>query len=130
MLKNSEFDDLRSYGIIYKIFNELGLASEKFVLISDSEKKYDALLKQGFNVQKLSTYCADEISIDNLSEYLVKILNDTHTYSENIIDRLIDFINKRKYNSRTLSTLISIVDRINNDKSYDLGPKIKNSKSL
>lgn len=125
LLKNSKFDDLRSYGIIYKIFNELGLLSEKFVLISDSEKKYQTLLKQGFNVQKLSTYYADEINSDNLSEYLVKILNNTHTYSENIIDRIIDLINKRKYNSRTLSTLISIVDKINNDKSYDLDPKIK-----
>lgn len=122
---NAQFDDLRSYGIIYKIFNELGLMSQKFVLISDSENKYQALLKQGFNVQKLSDYHEEEINVDNLSEYLVKILNNTHTYSDNIIDKIIDFINDRKYNSRTLSTLTSIVDKINNDKSYDLDSKTK-----
>ena len=48
--------------------------SEKFVLISDSEKKYQALLKQGFNIQKLSKYHEKEVNADNLSEYLVKIL--------------------------------------------------------
>jgi len=122
---NTQFDDLRSYGIIYKIFNELGLMSEKFILISDSEKKYQALLKQGFNIQKLSDYHEEEVNVDNLSEYLIKILNNTHTYSENIIDKIIDLINRRKYNSRTLSTLTSIVDKINNDKSYDLDSKIK-----
>lgn len=122
---NAQFDDLRSYGIIYKIFNELGLMSEKFVLISDSEKKYQALLKQGFNIQKISDYHEEEVNVDNLSEYLVKILNNTHTYSENIIDKIIDFIDKRKYNSRTLSTLTSIVDKINNDKSYNLDSKTK-----
>lgn len=122
---NAQFDDLRSYGIIYKIFSELGLMSEKFVLISDSEKKYQALLKQGFNIQKLSDYHEEEVNIDNLSEYLVKILNNTHTYSENIVDKIIDFIDKRKYNSRTLSTLTSIVDKINNDKSYNLDSKTK-----
>lgn len=122
---NTQFDDLRSYGIIYKIFNELGLISEKFILISDSEKKYQALLKQGFNVQKISDYHEEEVNVDNLSEYLVKILNNTHTYNENIIDKIIDFIDKRKYNSRTLSTLTSIVDKINNDKSYNLDSKTK-----
>lgn len=122
---NAQFDDLRSYEVIYKIFNELGLISEKFVLISDSEKKYRALLKQGFNIQKLKDYHEEAVNVDNLSEYLVKILNSTHTYGENIIDKIIELIDKRKYNSRTLSTLTSIVDRINNDKSYNLDSKTK-----
>lgn len=122
---NTHFDDLRSYGIIYKIFSELGLMSEKFVLISDSEKKYQALLKQGFNVQKLSDYHDEEVNVNNLSEYLVKILNNTHTYSDNTIDKILELIDKRKYNSRTLSTITSIVDKINNDKSYNLDSKTK-----
>lgn len=122
---NAKFDDLRSYGIIYKIFNELGLLSEKFILISDSEKKYKALLKQGFNIQKLSDYHEEDVNVDNLSEYLVKILNNTHVYSDGIIDKIIDLINRRKYNSRTLSTLTSIVDKINNDKTYKLDAKTK-----
>lgn len=122
---NVQFDDLRSYGIICKIFRELGLMSEKFILISESERKYQALLKYGFKMQKLSDYLEEEVNADNLSEYLVKILNNTHTYSESTIDKIIEFIDKRKYNSRTLSTLISIVDKINNDKFYILDSKTK-----
>lgn len=122
---NARFDDLRSYGIICKIFSELGLISEKFVLISDSEKKYQALLKYGLNIQKLSDYHEEEINVDNLSEYLVKILNNTHTYGEKIIDKIIGLLDRRKYNGRTLSTLTSIVDKINNDKSYNLDSKTK-----
>lgn len=126
LLGNSQFDDLRSYGIIYKIFDELGLVSQKFVLISDSEKKYQALAKQGFDIQKLSDYHVEEINAENLSEYLIKILNNTHVYDDTVIDKIINLINNRKYNSRTLSTLTSIVDKINNEKSYELDLKTKN----
>ena len=122
---NTKFDDLRSYGIIFNIFTELGLASERFILISDSEKKYQALLDQGLNLQKLSDYHKEDVNVDNISEYLVKILNGTHTYNDNVIDKIISLIDKRKYNSRTLSTLTSIVDKINNDKTYTLDSKTK-----
>lgn len=97
-----------------------------YVLISDSDKKYDALKKQGFNIQKLSDYHDEEVTPDNLSEFLVKILNNTHTFSEDVVDKIIELINERKYNERTLSTLVSIVDKINNDKKYDLSRNLKN----
>lgn len=122
---NVKFDDLRSYGIISKILSELGLFSESFVLISESDKKYNALLDQGLNIQKINDYHYEEINDDNVSEYLVKILNNTHTYDINVIDKIINIISKRKYNSRTLSTLTSIVDKIKDDDTSALDSDIK-----
>lgn len=123
---STEFDDLRCYEIVYKIFKMLNLTNKKFILISDSEKKYQALVNQQLEVQRLSDYHEEDVNIENLSEYLIKILNNTHVYNETVITKIITLINDRKYNTRTLSTLTSIVDRIKNDQSYGLDTDTKN----
>ena len=126
LLGNHKFDDLRSYDIIVKILDLLGLRDYKFVFITESDKKYNALVKLGLNVTKITQYQKENVTPDNISEYLIKILNSTHDYDQNIIDKIIELIEQRKYNERTLSTLTSIVDKINNDKDYKLANETKN----
>lgn len=125
ILGNKHFDDLRSYQIVFNLLKELKLSNKKFILISNSNKKYDALLNVGLKVQKLSEYNSNAVNEDNVSEYLIKILNETHIYDSSVIDNIIEIILKRKYNSRTLSTLTSIIDKINDNLFNKLDEKTK-----
>ena len=125
LVGNNNFDDYRSYGIVYKILGLMGLSDEKFILISESEKKLKALKESGLKIIKYSDYKDSDVNSNNVSEYLIKILNATHEFDEKTIDKIIKLITDRKYNSRTLSTITSIVDKINNDKSYILNSNTK-----
>lgn len=122
---NINFDDCRSYGIVYNILSKLGLKGEKFILISESQKKINALKASGLNIIKYSDFKDMNITSENVSEYLIKILNETHNFDAQIIDKILELIISRKYNSRTLSTLTNIVNKINNDKNYSLDSNIK-----
>lgn len=124
ILGNQKFKDNRSYEIVYNLLKMLGVDKNKFVLISDNYKKIETLSSYGLDIINYSEYEKD-INSDNLSEYLIKIYNNTHDYSDKIIDEILNKILKRQYNERTLSTLVKIVNRIKNDKSYSLNPKIK-----
>lgn len=79
----------------------------------------------GLDVIKYSSYKEFDVNVDNISEYLIKILNETHNFSDEVIDKIGEFIIDRKYNGRTLSTLINIVDKIKNDKNYNLNKNTK-----
>lgn len=125
LIGNNNFDDCREYGIVTKILSKLGLAKENFILISESEKKISELQEQGLKVTKFSEYNDSSINPENISEYLVKILNATHDFDDKTIDKLSELIINRKYNGRALSTLTSIVDKIKTDKDYPLSPKLK-----
>lgn len=125
LLGNKKFDDCRSYGIIFKILSDLGLDDKQFILISESEKKINSLRKLKLNVVKYSSYKEFDVNPDNISEYLIKILNQTHIFDDSVINKIGKYIIDRKYNGRALSTLISIVDRIKNDKNYSLDKRTK-----
>lgn len=125
LIGNQNFDDCRSYGIIKKIFNILGLTKKQFILISESSKKYKSLLEIGIKVIPYSDYEKSNVNQNNLSEYLIKILNNTHSYDEKIIDKIAQLIQERKYNGRTLSSLTKIVDKIKHDSSYKLNNNSK-----
>lgn len=125
LIGNKNFDDCRGYGIVTKILTDLGINKEKFILISESEKKISALQGQGLKITKFSEYNDSNINPENISEYLVKILNATHEFDDKTIDKLSELIIDRKYNGRALSTLTSIVDKIKSDKDYQLSPKLK-----
>lgn len=120
-----QFNDLRSYEIIYMLLDELGLSEEKFILISDSEKKFNALKNLKIDVERYKDFIESDINSDNLSEYLVKLLNSTHDFSDNTIDKIIKSISERNYNERTLVTLTAIVDKINNDPLYVINDSTK-----
>ncbi len=125
LLGNNSFNDCREYDIVYKILSILGLENNKFVLISESEKKINALKKKGLEVLKYSEFRNSDVNQDNISEYLIKILDATHNYDEKTIDKIAQLIIDRQYNSRTLSTLTRIVDRINNDINYSISLNLK-----
>ena len=125
LLGNQNFDDCRSYEIIYKILFDLGISTKKYILISESERKINSLKKLGLDVIKYSTYKEFDVNVDNISEYLIKILNGTHTFNDEVINKIGELIINRKYNGRTLSTLINIVDKIKNDKNYNLNKNTK-----
>lgn len=126
LIGNNDFNDFRSYGIIKKILSSLGLLKEKYILISESSRKRKELLDIGLDVITYSDYKDSNVNPDNLSEYLVKILNDSHSYNSDIINKVVDLIEERKYNGRALSTLTSIIDKIRHDKSYELDEPTKN----
>lgn len=125
LIGNKNFNDCRKYRIVIKLLSKLGLAKEHFILISESEKKISELQEQGLNVTKFSEYNISSINPENISEYLIKILNATHDFDDKTIDKLSELIINRKYNGRALSTLTSIVDKIKTDKDYPLSSKLK-----
>ena len=94
-------------------------------MISESERKINSLKKLGLDVIKYSSYKDFDVNADNISEYLIKILNGTHTFDDEVINKIGEFIIDRKYNGRTLSTLISIVDKIKHDNTFNLNKNTK-----
>lgn len=127
LIKNNKFEDKRSYELIYKILKDLKLQNKKFIVYTESENKINNLINSGLNAIKYSQYIKENITIENASEYLIKILNETHKYSKDIIDNLCEIIRERKYNDRTLNTLIDIISRINNDKKFVIDNYAKNA---
>lgn len=125
LLGNQKFDDSRSYGIVYNILNDLGLSKEHFILLSESEKKINTLKKCGLDVITFNKYENLNVNSENLSEYLVKILNNTHKFDKKIIESIVELIIQRKCNGRSLSTLTNIIDRIKHDDSYSLDEETK-----
>lgn len=125
LIGNNKFDDCRSYDIVVKILSYLGLSKEKFILISESEKKLINLKKSGLNVIKFSDFDEVNVNSENLAEYLIKILNVTHNFDDKIIDKIVSLIIERKCSGRALSTLASIVDKIKNDEDYKLDYNLK-----
>ncbi len=125
LLDVNNFCDNRNYGIVAKIFKELSIDKNTFLLITDSEKKVSNLNNMGIKSIKYSDDISTRINADNVSEYLVKIYNSTHNYDEEIISSIFKIISKRKYNERTLLTFLNIIDKIKNDSAYQLDEKIK-----
>lgn len=128
LLNFKNFHDNRSYAIVYDILKNLGLEKQDFLIITDSDKKIASLRECGINSMKYSDYCNNEVNSDNVSEYLSKICNETHNFSEETIDSILNVIKKRNYNERTLEVLLTIVDKIKEDSDYlctnDLRDKI------
>ena len=120
LIKTDKFEDKRSYDLICKILKDLKLQSKKFIVYTESEHKINSLVENGLKAIRYSEYIKESITSENASEYLIKILNETHQYTEDIIDNLCDIIKERNYNDRTLNTLIDIVSRIKNDKAYKI----------
>lgn len=120
LINTHEFKDNRSYEIIYKIFEQLGINDKRFVLITDSNKKTESMKSMGLNVQKYSDYKEKNVNSENLSEYLIKISNLTHEFDDEIIEKIINIISNRKYNERTLSAFLELIDKIKRDDSYSL----------
>lgn len=129
LLGNNKFKDNRSYEIIANILKILGFEKNKIILMSDSKNKIDNLKNNGLDVYSYDEYKEKVINEDNLSEYLVKILNNTHEYSQKVLDEILSKINNRQHNERTLSTLVTIVNKIKNDKNYKLD-KVSKQKIL
>ena len=126
LMGTQQFRDNRSYEIIYHIFKQLNIQSKMFVLITDSNRKIRAMSDMGLNVQKYAEYREQQVNPENLSEYLVKILNLTHEFDDKTIKKIIEIISSRKYNGRSLSTFLEIIDRIKKDKDYQLSDEYKN----
>ena len=124
ILGNKVFKDNRSYEIVATLLKYIGLSNNKIVLLSENINKANSLKKLGLNVINYSVY-KKSISTDNLSEYLIKIYNNTHDYSNDIIDEVLSKISNRQYNERTLSTLVNIVNKIKTNKNYKLDAVLK-----
>lgn len=125
LLDVNDFCDNRSYEIVAEIFKKLGIDSNTFLIITDSDKKIASLNKMGINSIKYSDDISKKINADNVSEYLIKIYNLTHNFDDEIIDLIIKIIEERMYNERTLLTFVNIIDKIKNDRTYQLNGKIK-----
>ena len=125
LMGTSDFKDNRSYEIIHKIFSDLKINNKKIILITNSNKKIDSMKQMGFSVEKYEDYKEKDVNLENLSEYLVKILNSTHEFEDEIINKIIDLISSRKYNERSLSVFLHLIDRIKNDLDYELKTEYK-----
>ena len=120
LLGKQKFEDCRNYEILINILKEFKLNNNKLVILSNSEKKIKAFKDYGLNAISMEEYKNYHISEDNLSEYLIKILNETHSFDETIMEKLFTLIENRKYNSRSLSTIVKIIEKIKNDKDFNL----------
>lgn len=126
LLNSHDFCDNRGYEIVHKILSDLGLENHEYLVITDSDKKINQLKKNGMSAIKFSEEMTTKMNNDNLSEYLIKILNSTHNYDNETVDEIVKIMSRRDYNERTLLTFISIIDKIKNDKTYVLNDDIKN----
>ena len=113
LINNEKFEDKRSYEIIKKIFEELEIQDTKIILLSDSESKIKILKKLGLSINPYSRYMEKEVNLENLSEYLVKILDGTCRYNKNSLNEMMSLIETRKYNERTINTFLKIIEKIN-----------------
>lgn len=113
ILKKEKFEDKRSYKIIIDILKSLNLFNNEFVLITDSKKKIKELHDLGLNVEAYDDYADKHVDLENVSEYLVKILEGTCTYNNDILKEIMDLIKSRKYNERTINTFLKIIEKIN-----------------
>lgn len=120
ILKKDKFEDRRSYDIIKVILEEIGLDNKEIVLITDSKKKIQELKKLGLNVETYNDYIEKHVNIENAAEYLIKILEETCTYSKDILLELMELMKSRKYNERTINVFLKIIEKINtNDINLD-----------
>ena len=127
LIKNNKFEDKRGYELILNILRDLKLDKKKYIVYTESANKINNMTKNGFHAVKYSEFIKDNITSENASEYLVKILNSTHTYPEFVINNLCDIIKERKYNERTLNTLLDIINKINNEPNYQIDNYTKES---
>ncbi len=127
LIKNDKFEDKRGYELIYKILKDLKIQDKKYIVYTESQNKINNLINSGLNVVKYSEYIKENITSENASEYLIKILNETHKYSEDIVDNLCRIIKERNYNERTLNTLIDIVSKISSNEKFDIDNYTKKS---
>ena len=126
LLNTNKFKDSRSYLLIYNFLKLLELDNENFVLLSNNYDKLKDLENFGLNIKLFAEKENQQISQDNLSEYLIKILNTKHKYNEKTLDTILEQIKNRNYTERTLSTLVAIVNKIKTDAEYDLDVNTKN----
>lgn len=125
IMNTTNFTDIRKYNIIYNIIKDLGLINNKLILITDSEKKINELECLGLRIEKYAEYMETQITSENISEYLSKILENKYSYSEEIIDEILNILKEEHRNQRALDILIKIVKKINCDKEYNLKKNIK-----
>lgn len=124
LLKNEKFEDRRDYFIIRNIITELGLLKKEFVLLTESNKKINELQKIGLKIETYKNYVNNNVNLENASEYLIKIYEETHVYDNNILNEIMKIIKSRKYNERTINTFLKIIERINTD-SINLNAETK-----
>ena len=125
LINTTGFEDKRSYDLVYNILNDLGISDNKFVVFTDSDKKILGLKNSGLDVIKYLKYIERRIDSENISEYLIKILNETHEFSNDIIDNIYSIVVNRNYNDRTLETLIKIVNNIRDNNSFKINAYTK-----
>ncbi len=116
ILKSNEFRDVRNYEIIEIILNILGVKNNKISLITDSDKKIEELKKKKLDVVKYNSDINVSINSENISEYLVKIINNSHNYDDRIVSYIFDYLKNREYNHRTISLILDAVNDIENNK--------------
>lgn len=117
ILGNQGFLDNRSYVIIHRILNELGLSDACFAMISNSKSKIKDFADMGLNVKSYEDRMASDIHKENLSEYLIKIDNKGHSYSTEELQEIIDVVKTRNLTQRSISTFLSIINKINSKKA-------------
>lgn len=113
LLKNENFEDKRAYSIIRDIISEIGLLDKEFILLTESNKKITELKQSGIRIEAYSDYINNSVNTENTSEYLIKILEETHTYDDETIKEIMKIIKNRNYNERTINTFLKIVEKIN-----------------
>ena len=124
LLQNEKFEDKRAYTIIKHIICELGLYEKEFVLLTDSNKKITELQQSGIKVEIYKDYINNSVNIENVSEYLVKILEETHIYDKNVLKEIMRLIRNRDYNERTINTFLKIIEKIDTN-SINLNEEAK-----
>lgn len=125
LLNSKAFSDQRNFEIVYNILKILNLTEYKYIMITDSDKKVQQMSKYNLKVEKYSTFVDSIVTTDNVSEYLIKIYNSTHYFDEKTIDKIIKILKQRDYNERTLAVLLNIIEKIENDKNYNMPEDIK-----
>ncbi len=125
IMNTSEYVDARKYNIVYSILKQLGLSKNKFILITDSEKKINELECLGLRVERYNEYMQTQINEENVAEYLSKILENKYDYSEEVLEKILKLIESGNCNERTIGILSKIINRFKTEPSYGSRYNIK-----
>ncbi len=119
-MQSDEFKDIRKYSIVPSILKTLGLEKNKFILITDSQKKLNEIECLGLKVEKYDDYIATHVTLENINEYLMKIIDSNYNYSNEVWEDIFEVLQSGELSEANLDVLNKLVREITDNKEFAL----------
>jgi GTP cyclohydrolase II len=127
LMHHDEFQDLRKYNIVPNILKAIGLEKNKFVLITDSQRKLNEIECLGIKVEKYKDYMDSHVTDLNINEYLYKIIDTRFMFSEETWEEIFKVLQNKDVSESTFNLLLKLKRMVLEDPNSAL-PKDKKDK--